>query len=306
MEIRLLKYVLAVYKNKSFTKAAEELHIAQPSLSKQIAKLEHEFGIKLFYRGHGKVEPTLDGLRFVDQAEKILRMQNDLERELYERKQGVGGELIIGSTPVTGGRILPPLLQAFSERYPNVAIRLVEESTEELTNLTVKGLIDLSILALPVENPLLATKKMLTEPLYVALPREPQKWMPVELQNFLSSSKTNKVDFLTMEELANYPFILLKQGFGFRRTVLELCAKGGFQPHVAYETSSIELAQSLVGYGLGITIVPDMVVHRDTQKCPLYFKLDSKPTRTLVFAYNRERYLSATSRALIKIYEEYN
>ncbi|TCP29482.1 DNA-binding transcriptional LysR family regulator [Scopulibacillus darangshiensis] len=298
--MRLLEYALEVYRHKNFTKAAGHLHIAQPSLSKQIAKLEQELGVSLFYRGHGAVEPTPDGVRFIEQAEKILNMRRSLEREMHERKEGIGGDLTIGTTAITGGHVLPPILRAFTEQYPNVRVRLVEEATAKLTELTAKGFIDVSILALPVEDARLTTKTMLTEPLYLVLPRTQKPWMSKILQGLNSFQEAS----VSLRSLSSSPLILLKQGFGFRRTVLELCAESGFQPQIAYETSSIETAQSLVMNGLGVTIVPEMVLRRDLERKLHYVKLDSNPTRTLVFAMNRERYLSMAAKALIKIHEE--
>ena len=303
MEMRLLEYVLEIYRKQSFTKAAASLRIAQPSLSQQIAKLERELGVSLFFRGHGTVLPTPEGMRFVEKAEQILRMRNDLEREMREQSEGIGRDLVIGTTAITGGHVLPPLLQAYEERYPQVRVRLIEESTETLTDLTARGLVDLSILALPVEEPRLTTKPLLTEPLFLVLPRTEKDWMSDEVRRFVTSSSVDPfLTTLPFASVAKAPFILLKQGYGFRRTVLELCAESGFQPQIAYETSSIETAQSLVTYGLGITLVPHMVMRRDRQ--PIYVSLDSHPTRTLVFTYHRERYLSLTARKFLDVADE--
>ncbi|MGG3806594.1 LysR family transcriptional regulator [Metabacillus fastidiosus] len=305
MDMRLFEYALEIYKTKSFTKAASHLHIAQPSLSKQIAKLEQELGVYLFDRKPGSIEPTPDGLCFVKQAEKILQMRDDLRREILERKEGIRGELKIGSTAITGGHVLPPLFRIYNEQFPNVCIQLIEESTERLIDLTARGLVDISILSLPIEDSRLNTKTMLTEPLYLVLPKEPKQWMPEKLKRIMSSTKLIKQNAFPIEDFANCPFILLKQGYGFRRTVLELCARGRFEPQIAYETSSIETAQSLVGNGLGLTVVPEMVIHRSSYQSSLtYIKLDSNPTRTLVFTYNKKRYLSMNAKALIEIYEK--
>jgi DNA-binding transcriptional LysR family regulator len=304
METRLLQYALEVYLKQSFTKAAEGLNIAQPSLSHQIAKLERDLGVSLFFRGPGKVTPTPEGLRFLKKAEHILRLHDDLEREMREQSEGMGSDLAIGTTVITGGHVLPPLLQAFGEQYPNVNIRLVEESTEKLTDLTARGLVDLSILSLPVEDARLATKTMLTEQLFLALPRTEEGWMTQEVRSLVSSQAQNFAASLTLKTLSTAPFILLKNGYGFRRTVLELCAESGFQPQIAYETSSIQTALSLVTYGLGVTLVPEMVArnHHHPRSGALYVMLDSQPTRTMVFAYHKERYLSLASRAFLDLW----
>jgi len=295
MDLKRLEYALEIHRQKSFTKAAEKLHIAQPSLSKQIAKLEQELGVRLFSRERGSIEPTADGHLLIKHAERILLMRDDLKREMLERRDGIGGVLKLGSTAITGGHVLPALLQRFHRHYPQVRIELVEEPTEVLAEQTAKGLIDLSILTLPLEDDQLAWKVMLTEPLYLVLPAEETDWMPA-----YSSGQA-----LTLQRVKDCPFIVLKRGYGFRRTVLELCASAGFEPQIMYETSSIETAQSLVESRLGLTIIPEMVRRQSDGKPTLqYIPISSEPTRTIVFSYQKDRYLSKNAKTFMEMFEQ--
>lgn len=297
MEIRLLRYAWEIYHHQSFTKAANTLNIAQPSLSQQIAKLEKDLGVRLFFRDRGKVTPTPEGIRFLQRAERILQLHEDLAREMREQSDGMGKELTIGTTVITGGYVLPPLLQAYQMAYPDVRVRLVEESTETLTDLTVKRHVDFSLLALPVTDPHLTTETMLTEPIFLALPNTDKRWLPESVRRNISHTAESAKLTLALKHLSQAPFILLKEGYGFRQTTLALCAESGFQPHIAYETSSIQTALSLVMYGLGITLVPEMVARHNPG--PLYVTLDAYPTRTLVFAYHKDRYLSKAARVFL-------
>lgn len=308
-----MEYVLEVARKKNFTRAAQSLCIAQPSLSQQIAKVERELGIPLFYRGHGKVELTPEGTRFVEVAEQILQLRDDLLREMKERREGMGRDLVIGTTAITGGHVLPPLLEVYKQRYPQVQVQLVEESSARLKELAARGFVDLAILSLPIDDSRLTTRAMLTEPLYLALPRKEKRWMTTAVRQRIAERNVAPMArpedipsfHLPLCELAQAPFIVLKQGYGFRNTLLELCAKSGFQPQIAYETSSIETAQSLVTHGLGVTLVPQMVMRTDDRPHPFYFSLEPPPTRTLVFAYRQGRYLSLAAQALLQVYEEY-
>lgn len=304
METRLLKYAREIYRQQSFTKAANHLRIAQPSLSQQIAKLESELGVRLFFRDRAKVTPTPEGRRFLKRAAYILQLHEDLEREMREQSEHVGGDLNVGTTVITGGHVLPPLLQSYQALYPQVNVRLVEESTEKLTDLTIQGHVDLSILSLPVADPRIATKVLLTEPLFLALPRTDKPWMAEKVRSLVTSSAAtlNNTTCVALNDLADAPFILLKRGYGFRQTILGLCAESGFQPHIAYETSSVQTALSFVNYGLGVTLVPKMVAEQNAQ--PLYVSLHSRPTRTLVFAYRQDRYLSGAARAFLGIQDQ--
>lgn len=309
METRLLRYAVEVYRKKSFTKAAMDLHIAQPSLSQQIAKLEQELGVHLFLRSRGKVTVTPEGERFVKKAIVILQMHEDLEREMKEKSQGMGKDLVIGTTAITGGRVLPPLIQRFEENFPEVRLRLVEGSTKKLVNLTMNGHVDLSLLALPIEEPCLSVETIITESLFLAIPRVIKKrWMSKKVQEMIEKADHPMLSIpFPLQEFSHAPFILLKKGFGFRQTLLELCAKSGFQPQVAYETSSIETAQSLVAYGLGVTLVPKMVAN--FQECerssPFYLPLDTQPSRTIGLAFHRDRYLSLAAKAFLSIAKNY-
>ena len=303
MELRLLQYALALHRQGSFTRAAEALHIAQPSLSQQIARLESEAGVALFFRGHGGTQATPDGIHFLEQAEQILRLHDDLLREMRERSEGIGQELVIGAPAITGGHVLPPLLRAFREEHPTVRVRLVEDTTDVLQDMTARGLTDLSVLALPVEDDRLAARHMLTEELFLAAPREPARWMDGRMRE-VCRTEGDKGRPVNLADFAQAPFILLKRGFGFRGTVLALCAESGFSPLMAYETSSVETAQALSAHGLGVTVVPAMVRKTVTGLTPetVYLSIAGRPRRTLVFAHRRDRYLSAAARALLDMY----
>ncbi|MHB1628649.1 MAG: LysR family transcriptional regulator [Bacilli bacterium] len=297
MELRWLEYAYEVYRQGSFTKAAGRLRVAQPSLSQQVAKLERELGARLFVRGHAAAVPTDQGRRLLSYAEQMLRLRDDLLREVAEASGGMNRTLAIGTLAITGGHVLPPLLQAFAAKHPDVQVRIVEETTECLEELTAAGETDLSILALPVDDQRLETRPMLTEPLYLAVPpeRDGRAW---EVSSALPSQPT--IDG-PLSSYADAPFIMLKSGFGFRGTVLALCAEYGFSPRIAYETSSVETAQTMVAHGLGVTVVPAMV-RRFTAPMPVYIELGSSTTRTLVFAFRKDRYLSLAAQAFLNVW----
>jgi DNA-binding transcriptional LysR family regulator len=244
-------------------------------------------------------------VRFIDQARRIVQLSQDLAREMRERSDGMSRTLTVGTTAITGGHVLPPLFQRFTQQFPEVHVRLVEETTDALEELTAAGSVDLSILGLPFHNQQLAHTPMLTEPLLLALPRKPVEWMSNDLRALVTCDNESRSQPIPLPQLADMPFILLKEGYGFRGTVLQICADHGFQPIIAYETSSIETAQSLAAYGLGITFVPRMVTHTEGLHAPRYFEVTAPLNRTLVFAYAKERYLSLTAQKFLQVYQEW-
>jgi LysR family hydrogen peroxide-inducible transcriptional activator len=154
MEFRQLLYAVKVAEYRSFSKAADVLHLAQPSLSQQILKLEQELGVQLFVRNR-TLDLTYAGKRFVEQASKILDMVNQLQLEMHDMADMKRGQLRIGTLPMTGAHILPQALSAFCEQYPGIEVILVEETSATLEELTAKGHTDVTILSLPISEPAL-------------------------------------------------------------------------------------------------------------------------------------------------------
>lgn len=314
LDTRLLRYAVAVHRHRSFTKAALDLHIAQPSLSQQIAKLERDLGLLLFQRGSGLVTATREGEQFVTRAAEILRSLDDLEREMVERVQGMGRELVIGATAITGGLVLPGLVATFGQHYPDVQIRLYENTTEALVQMAVDGVTDISLMALPVEHAGLTVQPLFTEPLLLAVPVSAPTWLSSILARHGESDPPTQSDDSLRDDappldlhphstglgpFSEAPFILLKPGFGFRGTVLQLCAEHGFQPNVAYETTSIHTAQAMVANGLGVTIVPEMVAHRYAPAGIRFLTLSSFPTRTVAWVFRKDAYLNKAAQAFL-------
>jgi DNA-binding transcriptional LysR family regulator len=150
MELRQLSYVIQIAMEKNFSRAAEKLHIAQPSLSQQLSKLEQELGVKLFRRTTNSVELTQAGQVFVDKSQAILDAVEQLKQEMDDMAQMRRGRLVVGTLPITGSHILPFVLPAFGVQYPQIEVVLVEDTTAKLEQLTASGGTDLSLLSLPL------------------------------------------------------------------------------------------------------------------------------------------------------------
>lgn len=291
MELRQLQYALQIAIDKNFSRAAEKLHIAQPSLSQQLSKLEKELGVLLFQRTTNSVEVTHAGSLFVDKAQSILDMVEQLKREMEDISQMRKGKLVVGSLPITGAHVLPLVLPVFQARYPEIEIVLVEETSANLEQLTGIGQVDISLLSLPLADDSLSYETVIEEQIVLAVPT----------QHALAQSG-KPVDIASLKE---EPFIALKKGQGFRQITLELCEHAGFVPRIVFESSNIETVQSLVAAGMGIAFVPNMVSRGEwSELAPAYLPLSSKPTRTLVIAYKKGRYLSKAVEAFMHTFRE--
>ncbi|MED4602508.1 LysR family transcriptional regulator, partial [Paenibacillus validus] len=168
MELRQLQYALQIAIDKNFSRAAEKLHIAQPSLSQQLSKLEKEIGVLLFQRTTNSVEVTYAGSLFVEKAQKILDTVEQLKKEMEDISQMRKGRLVVGSLPITGAHVLPLVLPVFQERYPEIDVVLVEETTRNLEHLTASGQADISLLSLPLFDDALAYEPVIEEEIVLA------------------------------------------------------------------------------------------------------------------------------------------
>lgn len=151
MEIRVLQYFLAVVREGSINRAAEALHITQPTLSRQILQLEEEVGVKLFYRGARKITLTNEGILLRRRAEEILLLVDRTEKELLEQEKLVEGRILIGSGELAAVQVLPDIIEVFHKKYPRVTYDIFTANADLVKEQMEKGLIDIGILLEPID-----------------------------------------------------------------------------------------------------------------------------------------------------------
>lgn len=151
MEIRVLRYFLAVVREESITKAAEALHITQPTLSRQLSQMEDEVGVRLFDRGTCKITLTNEGILLRRRAEEILQLVDTTERELVEQDEQVEGKISIGCGEIAAVRMLPELIRTFREKYTRVSFDIFTATADLVKEQMDKGLLDIGLLLEPVD-----------------------------------------------------------------------------------------------------------------------------------------------------------
>ncbi len=283
METHQLRYFLAVAQAGSFTQAARQCNVSQPSLSIQIAKLEDELGGPLFERTRKGGRLTARGETFLPRARAILQ-EMESAREDAQALSGLAlGKVSLGCMPTTGAHLLPPILIRFRKAHPKIQVQLKEESSPDLARDLEQGEVELAIMDEAGLRPALDYQTILTEELLLALPAKHP-----------SAGKGP----LSLKQVAEEPFILMKSGHGFRQITLNLYRKAGLEPKVVFESGGIETVQALVAAGLGISLVPRMVA-----KFPgvAYASVSApKGERTLSLAWRRKARLSPAAEALKK------
>lgn len=151
MEIRVLRYFLTVVREESITKAAEVLHITQPTLSRQLSQMEEEVGVKLFHRGARRIELTNEGILLRRRAEEILQLVDKTEKELIEQEEQVEGKISIGCGEIAAVQVLPKLIKTFREKYPQVTFDIFTATADLVKEQMDKGLLDIGLLLEPVD-----------------------------------------------------------------------------------------------------------------------------------------------------------
>jgi DNA-binding transcriptional LysR family regulator len=243
VELRHMRYFLAVAEELHFGRAAEKLRIAQPPLSQQIQRLEGELGVKLFERTKRRVELTAAGKSFLKEARQTLEQAEQAVRAAQRASRGEIGELAVGFVGSATYHILPLVLRSFRSRFPNVEISLHEDSPAEQVRQLRMGGIHVGFFRSQFEDEALVSEVVLQEPMVVALPEAHE----------LSGQPR-----VSLNRLAGEPFILFprKIGPGFHDLIVSLCQRAGFSPRVAQEANDMQTIVSLVAAGLGVALVP--------------------------------------------------
>jgi LysR family hydrogen peroxide-inducible transcriptional activator len=282
MELHQLRYFLAVARTKNFSRAAEQCHVAQPSLSQQIMKLEDELGERLFERTKREVSLTPAGDLLRVHAERVLQ-EVELARDGVREFRGlVRGRVVLGVLPTVAPYFLPRRLRAFSSRFPAVEVVVHEDTTDQLAAAVLAKEVDLALVSLPVERVGLAAEEFFDEKLLVALP---------------ARHALAKRPRLTFDDLEREAFILMKEGHCLSGQALQFCRINGFAPQISFRSAQIETVLAFVAKGWGVSVVPEMACIRPMRG--VRFRTLAGMTRSIGIIYRKARPLSHASRALV-------
>lgn len=245
MEVHQLRYFLAVARARNFSRAAEACHVAQPSLSQQIMKLEDELGERLFERTKRDVALTAAGERLRAHAERVLDELERARESVRESGAAVRGRVALGALPTVAPYFLPRRLKEFAVAFPEVEVVVHEDTTGQLARAVLAKEVDVALVSLPVETRGLIAEELFDEALLVALP---------------AGHALAKRRKLALGDLEQETFILMKEGHCLAGQALAFCQREGFTPHVSFRSAQIETVRSFVAAGWGVSVVPEMAV----------------------------------------------
>lgn len=247
MQLQQLAYFVAVAEVRHFTQAAEILRVAQPSLSKQIRALENELNVSLFRRARGNITLTPAGEALLPLAKRILADVDTARLEVQELAGLKRGRVRLGATPSLCAGLLADVLRRFHDTYPGIQLIVEEGGSRDLVRELTRGSLDLALVILPLQgDPPLDTIPILREYLVVASPVEQR-------------SPTRR-SYLRIEDLQNRPLVMFRPGYDLREATISACRTAGFEPRFAVEGGEMDAVLRFVEVGLGIAVVPSMVL----------------------------------------------
>jgi LysR family nitrogen assimilation transcriptional regulator len=261
MNIRSLQYFITAASLNSISKAAAQLHVAQPALSRQIQKLERELGAQLLCRDSTGVRLTEAGARLLDKGEGILRQVEQAKAEVRASGTEPRGPVAVALMPSVASLIAPPLVMRMRQRYPKVILRI----SEGLTNVIVGGLIgkkiDLGLIpAEPIDKALSSTP-LLTEPMFLIGPGK-----------FDEAKRGGASAAMTLRRLARYPLLLPSRGNVLREQIETLAKRSGVTLDIREDVDSSAVIKHLVVSGLGYTIQCYSFVHEEVERGQLFVR----------------------------------
>ena len=280
MELDQLRHFLKVAEHANFTRAAEDIELSQPALSRSIGRLEEELGQPLFERQSRNVSLTDSGSLLLDRARQILLLVEDTKAQFND--DGQTGRVRVAAIPTIAPYYLPERLKNFHRKFPGVHVVVHEDTTDHLLRRLSDGLVDVVIAVLPIDTSYLQVEKLFNEELLLVTAAD--------------SPLANKKS-IQMQDIASLPFVLLGEAHCLTESIVSFCRQKSFHPVSVERTSQLATVQELVTLNHGISFVPHMAAKLDTSNRRVYRSLNGKkPMRTIVMLTNPYRYQSLMQR----------
>lgn len=289
LEIDQLRYFLRVAELGSFTRAAEDLRISQPALSRSIQKLEGELGKPVFHRKPRSLSLTDAGVLLEARARQVIRLLEDTRAEIED--DGETGRLRIGAIPTVAPYLLPVLLKGFAREFPRATVTVHEAPTERLLRSCSQGDVDLALMALPIGQTDLEHEELFEEELYLLLP---------------TAHPLTRRKRITVADLEPESFIMLDEEHCLSDSIVAFCRQDATQPIIMERASQLATVQELVTLGHGISMIPHMARVMDRSRKRVYRSLaPPRPTRKICMVWDGARFhsrLHEAFRARIQVF----
>ena len=304
-----MRYVYEVYREMSFSKAAQKLYISQPSLSAAVKREEALIGYPIFDRSTTPIRLTALGEQYIRTAEIIMGAEDSFREYLNDLAGLRNGSLSIGGTTLFASYVLPPLISGFTAHYPAVHIDLLEASTAELTEKLLAGTLDLMIDNKVMDPEIYSKTFFCDEHLLLTVPARLVRDEALRAKALTADEvragahRRPETPGVMPSDFPDAPFLLLRPGNDTRTRADSICGARRFAPRVCLELDQQVTAYNLSVYGMGIAFVGDMLIDRAPPDAALlYYRIDSPDAvRSINLYRKRSRYLSQAVRAFLEL-----
>lgn len=302
-------YIYEVYKERSFSKAAANLYISQPSLSATVKKEEERIGSPIFDRSVNPIQLTECGRHYIKSAEEIMDIQNRFENYVTNMNELKTGQLAIGGSNLFASYVLPPMITAFTQRFPLVKIRLIEANTPQLIDQLFHGMLDLVIDNSCFPEGIYQQHFFKKETLLLAVPKsfssnDSLAKYQLSARDIVEERHLNSdMVPVPMDVFSNDPFIFLRSGNDTRSRAETICQAHSFNPKVILKLDQQVTAYNLCCYGMGITFVSDTVIrHIQNEKDCYYYKIEDKSAiRDICFYHKQTKYITRAMEEFLRL-----
>lgn len=306
------KYVYEVYKERSFTKAAQNLYISQPSLSARIKKIEEIIGEPLFDRSTTPLQLTEVGKVYIEAAEEITQIEQRVENYINDLAGLKTGNLAVGASTLFAAYVVPSLITQFNQKFPDVHIQLIEGNTAELEEMLGSNALDFVIDNYHYDSILYNKELYCEENILLAVPKhfavnEELGMYQLSYKNIKNKNYLNqKYPAVPLGRFADLPFIMLTQGNDTRTRGDRLCRNVGFKPNIVLEFNQQSTAYMASSTQLGATFISDILVSQlPTFENLVYYKLDGeKAKRKVFFYYKTHKYKTRVMEEFVRMMHE--
>lgn len=286
MNLRDLRYLVALAEARHFGRAAEACHVSQPTLSTQIRKLEDELGVALVERAPRHVMLTPAGVDIAARARRVLSEVEQMRETARRTSDPEAGTVRLGLFPTLGPYLLPHVVPRIRARFPRLELLLVEEKTETVLHMLRDGRLDAAVLALPLHEDWLETEFLFEEPFLLAVPE--------------GHALSHRHD-LQLAELSDQHLLLLEEGHCLRDQALEVCTLAGAGEKEGFRATSLETLRQMVAAGVGVTLLPMLAVKppvSPSENIRLIAFRDPPPSRQMAMVWRRSSAMSDFLRQL--------
>lgn len=301
MDFKELTYILCIAKHQSISKAANELYLSQPTLSKFLKKIEYEIGTQLFHHINNQFTPTYVGERYLEYANRIMSIKRNWDEEFYKLMSLDNGQLTIAFPLLRSYCTIPDTLPIFKKKYPNIQVNVLEETYDVEGKLLNDDKIDLAIFNGQAQNPKLE---------YQVLGSDETLLITSQSHPLARSGKIVsgcKYPWIDLKLFGNDNFILFDSNLHTGQVSMQLLDEAGITPKVVFRTRNVELQAQMAAEGLGVCFITESYLkHIKFKHQPNCFSIGNpRIVSSLVLAYRKGAYLTPYALDYIKIVTEY-